>query len=312
MAPGWKGPSGGACLFKPSQDSAISADLYAVQERFKKTREVKEEMQTAQDAIALAVDELNAVISTQANEYDGIIAHGDHYLVQIELLSRATIPYTFQENTEAWDTMGELSFVGFSGKRGNLLFARSTTATGNNVNLDDGSTKELELIALPSMKKESFATLIPSNQMSGDFIKQLKRFWYAPPADRPPTNPAFGSLQECHAQLRYCMDFGLVPEPYILSPDARTPLSADTLRVDKLPCLYGTWRRLSYDRAKAILTPAVHQALLNFFGHHATDTPLDMDLVVEACIVTRFIEAHMPLIISSKVMLKLNSDPWLA
>ena len=74
-----------------------------------------------------------------------------------------------------------------------------------------------------------------------------------------------------------------------------TPLSAASLKVDGLRCLYGTWHRLSYDPDEAVLTPAVHLAPTKFFDYYTTDVPLDWDLLVEACIVTRFIEAHMPL-----------------
>lgn len=147
----------------------------------------------------------------------------------MELLPRPTIPYTFAVNSKAWDSLGEGTFAGFSGKRGNILIIRKSGASGTNVNLDEGSTKGLEAVAVPSMKKESFAALIPCDQVSGDFIKQIERDYYAPAGLKPPTNPNFPNAVEYRRHLKDCLNRGLVPEPYILSPDAHIPLSVDTL-----------------------------------------------------------------------------------
>ncbi|KAK8081224.1 hypothetical protein PG996_000005 [Apiospora saccharicola] len=274
MAPGWNDPKGGARhLYKPSQDPATSIELYAVQDRLKKTQETDSQMRATQDAIAVTVKKIDDLVAARANQFDGTLVHGDRYLVEVELLPRATIPYTFHQTSKAWTTMGEVTFVGFSAKRGNFLCARRSGASGTNVNLDDGSTKGIELVALPSMKKESFAALIPSDQMSGDFIKQIKRHYYGPVGLKPPINSNFGSTGEYNQHLKDCLDRGLVPEPYILSPDDHIALSVDTMRIDKLSCLYATWRRLSYDPSKAVLTPLVHHALIKFFEHHAADAP---------------------------------------
>ena len=296
MAPGWKDPSEGAYyLYVPAQDPAVSNELYAILERRALTDAANAQMRALQVKINGRVKMLDKKMSHYADEGDGTLADGDVYVILVELLPRATIPYLFSANSKAWDTLGEGTFGGFSGKRGNILIIRKSGASGTNVNLFDGSTKGLEAVALPSMKKESFAALILSDKVNGDFIMQTKRLFYGPAGLKPPLNPKFANAGEYRRHLEDCLNRGLVPDPYVLSPGNPTPLSADTLKVDGLACLYGTWRRLGYDPAQAILTPAVHLALIKFFKHHATDAPLDWDLVVEACIVTRFIEAHMPL-----------------
>lgn len=50
--------------------------------------------------------------------------------------------------------------------------------------------------------------------------------------------------------------------------DPDIPLDQETL-VEKMPCAYGAWRRLSYDASNIVMPAVIESQLLDFFKTHA-------------------------------------------
>ncbi|KAK7967329.1 uncharacterized protein PG986_001606 [Apiospora aurea] len=227
------------------------ADILVWQEKRVITIEFSEKAVERQNSAIQAKDDLITTTKVRKAASGGSLAVGELYLIEINMLPRARIQYDFSEKSRAFERMGDITFVRFSAKRGNILCARCSGPSPANVNLYDGTTKGVELVAMPSMKKESFAALILSDKVMSD-------------------------------------------------TDMR--LSASTLVVDKVACANAAWRRPSFDAARVEVPPAIHCHLLEFLDKHPFEGPLDWNTVIEACIVARFIETHVPLIKNAKDM----------
>ncbi|KAK8859907.1 hypothetical protein PGQ11_010641 [Apiospora arundinis] len=57
-----------------------------------------------------------------------LLQFGEHLLVEVRLLPRATVQYNFSDKFKAFDKMGEVPFIGFSAKEGSFLCIRGTRA----------------------------------------------------------------------------------------------------------------------------------------------------------------------------------------
>lgn len=210
------------------------------------------------------------------------------------IIPRATTPYTLKGKSTALKDTLLITYVGISAKRGNSLFAQSSGASPANVNLDDGSIKGLQLIALPSCKKEHLSALILSSKVGGDVFMYIKRLFYAPALMKPAPNPRFPTPRDYLDHVRYCLDHNRVPEPYITGTLHLAP-GLDTMKLSgATETQYLSWRRLYFGVESIVVPVAVKYAVATFFRSHPQEGPLDWNLVVEALVTIRFIQTHNP------------------
>ncbi|KAK6815663.1 hypothetical protein PG987_016667 [Apiospora arundinis] len=217
----------------------------------------------------------------------------DNLLVAcIQVIPRATVPYDFNGKSRALQQEKLMTFVGFSAKRGGLLCAISSGASPENVNLDDGSVKGLQLIALPSHKPEHWAALIPSDKIGGNAIMQIKRWIYAPVNMKPEPNPRFADITVYLKHLKDSVAANKVPEPYITG-DLGVRLDLTSIKLaGARETQYLTWKRL-YFPANFSVPAVVKHALARFFKEgQPHEGPLDWNLIIEAAINIRFIQSH--------------------
>ncbi|KAK8081229.1 hypothetical protein PG996_000010 [Apiospora saccharicola] len=200
-----------------------------------------------------------------------IMDQGDEEQAIIQAIPRATTTYTLKENSTALNNNLLITYVGISAKRGNSLFAQCSGASPANVNLDDCSIKGIQLIALPSCKKEHMPALILSSKVGGDVLMWIKRWFYTPGPMKPAPNSRFNIPQAYLQHVQQCLDNNQGPEPYITGA-RHLPLGPDTMKLNgSTETQYLSWKRLYFESAAMVVPPTIKFALANFFKKEIED-----------------------------------------
>ncbi|KAK6836188.1 hypothetical protein PG987_006683 [Apiospora arundinis] len=84
--------------------------------------------QQQQEVADQARDNLAMTMQDKRTAQGGNLQFGEHLLVEIRLLPRATVQYNFSDKPKAFDEMGEVPFIGFLAKEGSFLCIRGKRA----------------------------------------------------------------------------------------------------------------------------------------------------------------------------------------